>query len=216
MIDKQSTSSEIEQQTKLINILANKIQLIEVAKTGKTIGLKGDISVYWYADPPKTLVNISLYFLKHEMENEILHFFENSDTHFTYQTNELLNTFFSAYQVEKYIPQKKKILIRFSNHHAKEDVEPLIEKKIFRKISELENLKPGQFYYYQVEGFACYCNDELFGYLEYMYNYGSCDVFHINSPQSKQLILIPAVEPYFLKADIANQCLFFSDIEGFF
>ncbi|CAN5651958.1 ribosome maturation factor RimM [soil metagenome] len=166
----------------------------------KSIGLKGSVKVIPFADDHERFSKLKRVFLYSEKFNR---FFKNSlDNSFEFYPEEIsyANNF---------------IRLKFKGY---DDIDSILQfKDTYIAIPEVERVKlpPGEFFLYEVIGFDVYDKDMCIGKVKNFSDYGSGDLFVIESKENSKEFLIPARKEFIVKVDKENKQIILDLIEGF-
>lgn len=169
---------------------------ISIGRLVKTVGLKGFVKVISYSEDPERFKNIKRVFLYNERAQK---FFRNTES-------------FEFYPVEiTYV--KDSVRLKFKNHDRIEAVEGFKDSILTIPEEEKVKLPPGQFFLYEVLGFDVYDKDALIGKVKGFSDYGSGDLFVIDTNEKE--VLIPARKEFITNIDKDNKKIILNLIEGF-
>ncbi len=107
----------------------------------------------------------------------------------------------------------KGLLVSFRGKETPEDVESLRNEMVYVKTSELPSLPKGEYYFHQMVGLQVYNEqEELLGELTEILETGANDVYVINTPEGKEL-LVPAIESVLKLVDLDRKRIVISPPE---
>lgn len=109
----------------------------------------------------------------------------------------------SPYTIETRRQKNELYLLKFEGLNTPEDARLLTNLEVFFAVKELPSLPAGQYYEHQLIGLEVWQGDEHLGRLENVLLTGANDVYLINTPAGKEL-LIPAIPQVIQKIDLAN------------
>ena len=169
---------------------------ISIGRIVKTVGLKGFVKVISYSEDPARFKNIIRVFLYNEKTQK---FFKNTES-------------FEFYPAEiSYV--KDSVRLKFKDHDRIEAVEGFKDSLITIPEEEKVKLPPGEFFLYEVIGFDVYDKKEYLGKVKGFQDYGSGDLFVIDTKEKE--ILIPARKEFITNIDKENKQIELDLIEGF-
>ena len=144
----------------------NKIDLIPIAKFGKTYGLKGEITLVSFSNPIKNILNYQSFFNQKGEQVLLTLNFKN-----------------------------KKIIGKISQKESVNDVKDLVNTIIYIRIKDLPALQDGEFYWDELIGLNVIDKKGLtLGKVHKIENHGATDLIFIQT-ESEELI-IPYVDEF--------------------
>ncbi len=154
-----------------------KLDLIPIAKFGKTHGLIGEISIISYCNPPENLLNYEQLFF---------------DDGTKICTNLKV--------------KNKKIIATLDEKGSVSDVAPLVNKTIFISKEDLPSLNEGEFYWEDLIGIGVVNQSgKKLGIVDKIENHGSSDLIFINN--SKQDLIVPFIGDFIEDVDLEKKIM---------
>jgi len=179
--------------------LIDKNELIIIGKITKPVGLRGEVKVLAITDFPERFRRLKSVYIISPDENEIL-----TDKY------EGVNKF----RIKKVTGLDSAIRITFENYGKIEDVSFLRNCFICVEEKNRYKLPKDYFYFYDMIGCEVYNGEELIGRVLNVENYGSSDLFSVQTKDGNR-ILIPFIKEFVKKIDIKNRRILADLIEGF-
>ncbi len=171
---------------------------IAIGKITKTIGIKGNLKIISLSDFPdryKNLKKVCLY-----NEGDKLFCANNSDKGYEFMISDC-----SVYDTY--------INIKFKGYNSIEDSQRLINLIVMIDEKERVELDDGNYYFYELIGSEIFDKGKLVGKLVSVVNYGSGDLFNVDSGGNE--VLIPFRKEFVKKIDIKDKRIDVELIDGF-
>ncbi len=107
----------------------------------------------------------------------------------------------------------KLLLLRFDGYETPEDVSELSNLLAFVSVEDIPALPEGEYYHHQLIGLQVFEGEELLGQLSAIIETGANDVYIIEDPNGKEL-LIPAIPDVIKSIDVKNKHMDVRLLEG--
>ncbi|HMS65349.1 MAG TPA: ribosome maturation factor RimM [Ignavibacteria bacterium] len=171
---------------------------IAVGKIVKPIGIKGNLKVIYLTDFPDRFQNLEKVFLYNEDKKEFSQ--NNSDNDFSFSIS--WQKAFDRY-----------LNIKFEGFDNINDSLPLVNLLVMIDEKDRVEIKEGEFYFYELVGMDVYDKNRLIGKVKSVVNYGSGDLFNVQTDEKE--ILIPFRSEFVLNIDAVNKRIDTDLIDGF-
>ena len=171
---------------------------IAIGKIVKTIGIKGNLKVIYLTDFPERFHRLEKVFLYNELNES---FSIDKNTKDSFYTIEWQKVF------DKYLN------IKFKGYDSINESQVLVNHLIMIDEKDRVKIEDGDHYYYELVGLEVYDKDKLIGKVKSIVNYGSGDLFNVQSGEKE--ILIPFHKEFILNIDTAARRIDTELIEGF-
>jgi 16S rRNA processing protein RimM len=156
-------------------------EFLAVAKLGAPHGLKGQIKVIPFINPPELILDFAHFYLE-DIENNI------------------------KVEIEDIKPHKNNYLLKLNTYNNIADVESLTHKKLLVKKNDLPELPKGR--YYIGDLISCEVFDEnqkKLGVIEDVLQYSANDIYIIKDDLGS--FMLPAVKEFIKEIDINNKVI---------
>lgn len=113
------------------------------------------------------------------------------------------------YKVQRIVSIKGNVVIvQLHNIDSIENAEQLINTELFVLRSDLENLFEDEYYYDDLIQCKVYFeNNELYGVIVNVTNYGASDILEIKECDSNKIILYPFADEFIVKVDLNQKMI---------
>jgi len=157
----------------------NDDKLIECAKIGRTVGLAGDLLIYWYSDSPPVSVGDEIFTSSSEKSRPLI--------------------------IRSIKRHGNKDKIAFEGILDCDQAKLLVNKLLYISESKLEALEPSEYYSYQLIGMEVFdCDDNRLGILKEIFPTKVHDVYVIADEEGREL-MIPAVDKVIIDIDVEEK-----------
>jgi 16S rRNA processing protein RimM len=178
--------------------MENSEEFITIGKITKSIGVRGNVKVIPITDFPEKFTERKKIFLFDENGNK---FFKNKVT----------NSF--EFFIEEADVHNENVSLKFKHVNDKDSSDELKDLLILIRENERVELPEGQYYFYDLIGFEFFDKEKLIGTVSDFENYGSDDLFVIES--NDKIIYIPFRAEFIKTIDINKKIIIADLIEGF-
>lgn len=155
-----------------------------------TRGLKGELIVLSYTEPPEQLLDYQKLFMKDG---------------FTYKEIKILKK--STYKGQR-------LALKMEGINDIDLAENLKDKEIFVNADELETIQEDEFFYYQIEGTDVFIGKKFIGKVVTVQNFGSCDLLEVDAEDKKHNIYLPVLNDFIEVFDVENKKVVYQDVDG--
>jgi len=109
---------------------------------------------------------------------------------------------------------KNHIIAKVEGYDSREDIKTLCNKDIYIKKEDLPKLDKGEYFHIDLIDCHCFYNNSELGVVKDIVNYGSTDIFEVESP-SRKIFYIPFLNEKIAEINIEKKSIYFKDLEGF-
>ncbi|PID47633.1 MAG: 16S rRNA processing protein RimM [Proteobacteria bacterium] len=163
---------------------------LEIAKIGKTVGLRGDLKLHFLCDFPEQFKKGAIFGTKKMGDLEITHF------------------------------DKNRSLIRFKDYDNPQIAQKLVNTILLTSIEKTRQncpLKDGEFFWFDIIGLEVKEDGMVLGLVDEISRIANQDYLHIKTHEElvkkgfSKSFLIPYVDRFIVKTDIGARCVFVKD-----
>ena len=173
-------------------------KFIAIGKIVKPIGIKGNLKVIYLTDFPDRFNDLEKVFLFDEIKNSF--YSDKGSSGFEFVISEQKS-------FDKYLN------IKFEGYDSINEINEFINLIIMIDEKDRVKIDKGSFYFYELVGSEFYDKGILIGKVKSVVNYGSGDLFNIDTDGRE--ILIPFLKEFIVNIDIKKKRIDADLIDGF-
>lgn len=164
--------------------------ILEIAKLGRTIGLRGDLKLHFLSDFPEQFKKGAVFSTRKRGDLTILNF------------------------------DKNRLLVRFEGYESPEFAQKLVNTILLTTIEKTRQnclLKEGEFFWFDIVGLEVYEEEKLLGKVDEIQRIAEQDYLHVNTDSAlikdgfSKNFLIPYIDRFIIKTNLQEKAIHVKD-----